>query len=188
MRIAIVTKEVLPGSTRNPAYAKAKSLSDRGHDVYLLFPDRFPGEKSFDGHIRLLGIGCYDGYGPTQDGVNFTERFSSDVAEALEALDRVADLDVVEFPDHGYEGHAYLLRRDINCRFPVIVQNRGSLPAFASSLGKSQLVFQPSLPPDVDSPDGVGARLAVLKAETFYHFAVNRAHSRVVDSVEAMPA
>jgi hypothetical protein len=188
MRIAIVTNEFLSDAVQNAAHAKSSSLADRGHDVYLLYPDRMPGQRSFDGKVRLLGIGSLDGEGSSHDEAGWTEHFSSEVAEALEALDLVVQLDVVEFPDHGYEGHAYVLHRDSRSRFPVIVQNRGPLPAFASSLGKSQLVFQPSLPPDVDSWEGSHSSLALLKAETFYHFAVNRAHSRVVDSVEAMPA
>ena len=188
MRIAIVTNEFLSDTAQNPAFAKSWSLAERGHDVYLLFPDRIPGQRSFDGKVRLLGIGCLDGEGSSHDEAGWTKLFSSEVAEALEALDLVVKLDVVEFPDYGYEGHAYLLHRDSRSRFPVIVQNRGPLPAFASSLDKSQLVFQPSLPPDVDSWEGSHSSLALLKAETFYHFAVNRAHSRVVDSVEAMPA
>lgn len=188
MRIAIVSSVALSESVPSAAYMKAKSLADRGHDIYLLYPGSSKGENSYDGKIRLIGIALADASVSFDDSEAWQERFSSKVAESLEDLDRIVRLDVVEFPDHGYEGHAYLMHRNSAVRFPVLVQNRGPLNAFASAIGKSQIVFQPMLPAEATGPGAMPSRLEILKAETFYHFAVNRAHSRVVDSVEAMPA
>jgi hypothetical protein len=180
MRIAIVSNESLSETVQTAAYMKARSLADRGHDVYLLYPCALKGGSSFDGHIRLLGVGLSEMPVSTNDSESFQELFSSQVAESLEALDLAVRLDVVEFPDHGYEGHAYLIRRDASVRFPVIVQNRGPLNAFASAIGKSRIVFQPTLPAEATEPGAVPSRLEILKAETFYHFAVNRTHSRLI--------
>ena len=188
MRIAIVSNEALSDSVQTSAYMKARSLADRGHDVYLLYPCACKGESSYDGHIRLLGIGLSDMPFAINDSEASQEHFSSLVAESLEALDRIVRLDVVEFPDHGYEGHAYLMRRQASERFPVIVQNRGPLNALASAVGKSQIVFQPTLPAEATEPGTIPSRLEILKAETFYHFAVNRAHSRIFADIPEMPA
>lgn len=177
MRIAIVSDQILSGSHESPAYSKALALSDRGHEVYLLHQGKTNGASSFDGRIRLLCVGGAHENDGMQETPGALEILSARIADAIEALDRVVKLDVVEFPDHGNEGQSYLMGRDANSGFPVIVQNRGPLPALASAIGKSDLVFQPNLPPDAIETGETSSRLAVLKTETFYHYAVNRAMS-----------
>ena len=161
----------------NPVIAKAESLAARGHEVFLIHPAVSEGHSRHTGKVRLLPVQVVDRSDHPLDGETQVEYSPSALAKAIECLHARVGLDVVEFPDHGCEGYAYLLDRDPAERFPVVVQGKGALPALASSIGKSDIVFQPNLPFGDSDEHSEPSSLTVLKTETFYHYAVNRAMS-----------
>lgn len=177
MRIAIVMDVNRGDLDANPVFAKAESLAARGHEVFLLYAAFREEHVRHAGKVRLLPVRAVDHGDHPFDRDDAVEFSPPALAEAIETLHRSVSLDVVEFPEHGSEGHAYLLDRDPAERFPVVVQDKGALPAFASSIGKSDIVFQPNLPIWDSDVHRQPSSLSVLKTETFYHFAVNRAMS-----------
>ncbi|GGQ75452.1 glycosyltransferase family 4 protein [Couchioplanes azureus] len=138
MRIAVAAQQFAPdgGGIGTQTAAKAYGLAALGHDVHVVTHSLDGGrsERRRDGvHlIRVPGAGF-----PARP---YTEAgrwlgYSVAVAAELTALADGPGLDVVDLPDYGGEGYAYLAGREPQDRAPVAMQLHGPLVMLAHTIG-----------------------------------------------------
>ncbi|OJF14709.1 glycosyltransferase family 4 protein [Couchioplanes caeruleus] len=138
MRIAFAAQQFPPsaGGISTQTAAKAYGLAALGHEVHVVTHslDGNRSERYRDGvHvIRIPGAGF-----PARP---YTEAgrwlgYSVAVAAELTALADGPGLDVVDLPDYGGEGYAYLAGREPRDRAPVTVQLHGPLVMLAHTIG-----------------------------------------------------
>lgn len=145
MKIALVSQEYPPGKSGGIAtqtYSKAMTLSAWGHEVHVL-SHSLDGQRQYqqDGAVHVLRIPNLDGRIAIQSEPFRWLSYSLQVAIALTEWEEQGPFDVIEFPEYGAEGYAYLLNRPEGKSAAVIVQLHGPLVMLAHTLGW----------PDVDS-------------------------------------
>ena len=141
MIVCLVSQEYPPetahGGIAVQTQRKAEALAALGHDVHVLSHavEFREGDQTSPDGIRVRRIA-----GPEVDGPVRSEPFrwlgwSVRVARELERLDEALGFDLIEFPDYGAEGYAYLLNRDSSARPAVVVHAQGPLAMLARTIG-----------------------------------------------------
>ena len=140
MRIALVSQEYPPqtaqGGIGTQTWAKAHGLARFDHDVSVI-SHSVSGQRheSDEGGVRLIRIPGLDGSMPLHTSEAWWLTYSTAVAVELTSLHRRSPLDLVEFPEYGAEGFAWLLNRAEGGRVPAVVHLHGPLVMLAETIG-----------------------------------------------------
>ena len=137
MRVVLVSQEYPPETARGgigtQTELKARGLAALGHEVVVLTCS-VDGKRTdvTRGGVRIVRI--------PDTGVADTEperwlARSAAVAAELAGLAATAAIDVIDFPEYGAEGHAYLTRRPAGDPAAVAVQIHGPLVMLAHTIG-----------------------------------------------------
>jgi glycosyltransferase involved in cell wall biosynthesis len=142
MKICLISQEYPPdtawGGIGTHTWVKARALARLGHEVHVLSRARDLGPAMHtevqDGVTvhRMQPPGFdFPIYGKPLYLLGYTWR----VLEALYGLMQHTEFDVLDFPDYGGEGFAYLLDRTLWNWVPTVVQLHGPLAMFAQYMG-----------------------------------------------------
>jgi glycosyltransferase involved in cell wall biosynthesis len=137
MRIALISQEYPPETARGgigtQTELKARGLAARGHEVAVVTCSvdgrRAVAERGGVRVVRVPDAGVAD----SEPG-RWRAR-SAAVAAELGRLAAEAPLDVVDFPDYGAEGYAWLRRRTPDDPAAAVVQIHGPLVMLAHTIG-----------------------------------------------------
>jgi glycosyltransferase involved in cell wall biosynthesis len=140
MMIALVSQDypttTVRGGIAAQTWRKARGLAALGHDVHVIAhgADERPTEAR-DGRVVVERIPGPEARGTLPgDAAAWTAAWSCDVADALARLAARAPVDLVDVPDYGAEGFAWLAGRPAGGPH-VALHLHGSLAALADGLG-----------------------------------------------------
>ena len=140
MRFVLVSQQYPPettgGGIGTQTYAKAHGLARLGHDVVVISHSRDDRRREYrDGSVRVIRIPGFD----ERMRLNTTEAwwltYSLEVAAAITRLHQQSPIDLIDFPEYGAEGFAWLLNRPAECPIATVIQLHGSLVMLTSTLG-----------------------------------------------------
>lgn len=140
MKIALVSQEYPPETARggigSQTYSKAKGLSALGHEVYVISRsiDRHRHQQRV-GNVNVIRIPGMDDSLPEMTTIVQWLTHSVVVAAEIGALNKLVQLDIIDFPEWAAEGYAYLLNRTAWNSVPVVIQLHGPLVMFAHAMG-----------------------------------------------------
>lgn len=139
MKIALVSQEYPPGKSggiSTQTHSKARTLSGLGHKVHVL-SHSLDGQRRIlqEGAVHVLRIPNLDGQIAIQSEPFRWLSYSLQVAIALTEMEEQSPFDLIEFPEYGAEGYAYLLNRPEESQTAVVIQLHGPLVMLAHTLG-----------------------------------------------------
>ena len=139
MRIALVSQEYPPGRSGGictQTHCKAVSLSALGHEVHVIShsPDAERHVRQ-DGNVQVTRIPNVDRQIAIQSEPFRWLSYSLQVAIALTELHAQHRFDIIEFPEYGAEGYAWLLNRPPEDDARVVIQLHGPLVMLAHTIG-----------------------------------------------------
>lgn len=143
MRICLVSQQYPPDTARGglgtQTWNKATALARRGHTVHVISRATGAGPSRStqgDGRVTVHRLHCpATAPGETYEEAVYWMRYTWAVLRELQELMRTVELDVVNFPEWGAEGFAYLLDRPRGRRVPAVVHLHGPLAMFSEHLG-----------------------------------------------------
>jgi glycogen synthase len=141
MRICLVSHEYPPDTARGgigtQTWNKARALAARGHNVHVLTAAAEPDSaRTYDEDgvtVQRLVPPGFDF--PVHTAPGYWLGYSWTVFGALQRLLEQSSFDLVDFPEYGGEGYAYLLDRMKWNHVPVVVQLHGPLTMFGERIG-----------------------------------------------------
>jgi glycosyltransferase involved in cell wall biosynthesis len=140
MRFVLVSQQYPPetagGGIGTQTHAKAHGLARLGHDVVVISHSRDDRRREHrDGSVRVIRIPGFD----ERMRLNTTEAwwlsYSLEVAAVITQLHQQSPIDLVDFPEYGAEGFAWLLNRPAECPIATVIQLHGSLVMLTSTIG-----------------------------------------------------
>lgn len=140
MKIALVSQEYPPvtakGGIGTQTRLKAEGLARLGHRVYVISssPDGEYQEHT-DGRITVIRFPGMEKDIPHMTDAMSWLSHSLLVASAIEKLDAAAGLDIIDFPEWGAEGYAYLLNRNEWHGVTSVIHLHGPLVMFNNIMG-----------------------------------------------------
>jgi glycosyltransferase involved in cell wall biosynthesis len=140
LKIALVSQEYPPETARggigSQTYAKAKGLSIRGHNVFVISRSIDQNRHEIqEGNITVIRIPGLENMLPLMTPVVEWLTHSMVVATELEKLHETESLDIVDFPEWGAEAYTYLLNRNEWTKVPTVIQLHGPLVMLAHTIG-----------------------------------------------------
>jgi glycosyltransferase involved in cell wall biosynthesis len=142
MKICLVSQECPPetpwGGIGTQTWNKARALADRGHEMHVLSRSA---EEGADLHTELnQGVIVHrmkpPGYAfPIYNRATYLLGYTWTVLGKLAELMEQTSFDVLDFPEFGGEGFAYLLDRTTWNWAPVVVHLHGPLAMFIEYMG-----------------------------------------------------
>ena len=139
MRIALVSQEYPPETARGgigtQTHAKAHALAEFGHEVFVLSHSADATRREYrDGAVNVIRIPGGDPGRLVNTLEAWWLMYSSAVAVALEGLHQQFPLDLVDCPEYGGEGFAWLVNRPQADRVPTVIQLHGPLVMLAETI------------------------------------------------------
>ena len=140
LKIALVSQEYPPETARggigSQTYAKAKGLSEMGHQVFVI--SRSIDEQRHEdtvGNITVIRIPGMENNLPDMTEIVQWLTHSVVVAAEIEVLHKRTGIDIIDFPEWAAEGYAYLLNRTGWNSIPTVIQLHGPLVMFGHIMG-----------------------------------------------------
>jgi glycosyltransferase involved in cell wall biosynthesis len=139
MRIALVSQEYPPGRSGGictQTHCKALSLAALGHEVHVIAHSSDAGRHVLrEGNVHVTRIPDIDSQIAIHSEPFRWLSYSMQVAIAVTEIHEENPFDIIEFPEYGAEGYAYLLNRPQPHRAAVVVQLHGPLVMLAQTIG-----------------------------------------------------
>jgi glycosyltransferase involved in cell wall biosynthesis len=142
MKICLISQEYPPetpwGGIGTQTWNKARALAERGHETHVLSRSAEEGAdlRTELDHGVIVHRMKPPGYQfPIYNRATYLLGYSWFVLGKLAELMQQTDFDVLDFPEFGGEGFAYLLDRTTWNWVPVVVQLHGPLPMFIEYMG-----------------------------------------------------
>ena len=139
MRIALVSQEypleTAWGGIASQTFAKANGLAEMGHNVWVisrsLIDDRY---ERIDGNVTVIRAPGFESrLAEMTDAVQWLTN-SIEVAVEIDSLNKSVGLDIIDFPEWGAEGYAWLLNRTEWNRIPTVIHLHGPLVMLAHTI------------------------------------------------------
>jgi glycosyltransferase involved in cell wall biosynthesis len=142
MNICLVSQEYPPETARGgigtQTWNKARALACLGHTVHVLSCANGPGpdlRTATDAGVIVHRMQSPGIEFPVYKIPTYWLGYTWSVLRQLHHLMRMTTFDVIDFPEYGAEGFAYLLDRSPWNWVPVVVQFHGSLAMFVEHIG-----------------------------------------------------
>jgi glycogen(starch) synthase len=139
MRIALISQEYPPetakGGIGTQTFQKANGLSKAGHEVIVI--SRSLTEQRYeqrDGPVRVIRIPGMESFLPSMNEIIQWMSYSLAIAAEIEKLSSVQKFDIIDFPEWGAEGYAYLVNRTTWNYTPTVIQLHGPLIMLAHTI------------------------------------------------------
>jgi glycogen(starch) synthase len=142
MKICLVSQECPPetpwGGIGTQTWNKARALADRGHETHILSRSAEEGadlHTAFDQGVIVHRMKPPGYQFPIYNRATYLLGYAWTVLGKLTELMQHTNFDVVDFPEFGGEGFAYLLDRTSWNWIPVVVHLHGPLAMFIEYMG-----------------------------------------------------
>jgi glycosyltransferase involved in cell wall biosynthesis len=140
MRVALVSREYPPdtalGGIGSQTWMKARGLAALGHEVHVISQSTNGRSYQYvDGDVHVLRSAGLDDVLASHTDLVHRLSHSIAVAGTLLKLQSTVALDIVDFPEWGAEGYAYLLNRTKWNSVPAVVHLHGPLVMLAHTIG-----------------------------------------------------
>lgn len=143
LKICLVSQQYPPDTARGgigtQTWNKAAALVRLGHSVTVVSrakDQQRTVSASTDGRLAVCRVPVAGGIaGETYEEAIYWVRYAAAIKEELERLFDKQQFDVVNFPEWGAEGYAYLLNQSRRPQVPAVVHLHGPLSMFAERIG-----------------------------------------------------